>query len=40
LYVLARVFHITAEEALEHRPAWEIDNLLAWYARDVENGTV
>jgi phosphotransferase system HPr-like phosphotransfer protein len=33
--VLAKVFHIGAEDALFARPAWEIDNLLARHQRDV-----
>jgi phosphotransferase system HPr-like phosphotransfer protein len=33
--VLARIFNISAEDALFVRPAWELDNLLARYARDV-----
>ena len=34
LYVLARYFHITAEDALYARPAWELDNLLNGFYRD------
>jgi hypothetical protein len=32
--VLARFFHISAHEALNVRPVWELDNLLARHARD------
>jgi phosphotransferase system HPr-like phosphotransfer protein len=36
--VLAKHFHITAEDALFVRPAWELDNLLARHYRDVNRG--
>jgi hypothetical protein len=31
---LQRVFGISAHEALNERPVWEIDNLLAHHARE------
>jgi len=33
--VLAKVFHITADEAMFVRPAWELNNLLERHLRDV-----
>jgi phosphotransferase system HPr-like phosphotransfer protein len=38
LYILARVFGISAHEALHERPAWELDSLLAQYSADLKRG--